>query len=249
MRLLPAESQLGRETPQSREGRVESPTQIIEINSKYNFTHNRKGYEDTETKYINNECALEVLTHFFELACVPRPKMTATNLLREFGTVGRALSGSYARLARNSDARVASIVLACRRLIRTALLDQLYEQPILGCEADLMRFLQFELGSLTRERLVSIYVDSRCRLLSVERMANGSTSEIEVNVASIVHRGLDVGAAGFYLAHNHPSGDATPSEADIRITQRLARIGKELDLPLLQHFVVAGGSVSSVLWQ
>jgi DNA repair protein RadC len=132
--------------------------------------------------------------------------------------------------------------------MRTALLESVQLGPVLSNRQQVLQFVQFSLGSLNRERLVALYLDSKCRLLRIERIADGSVADTAVNITSIIHRGLDVGASGFLLVHNHPSGDATPSEADVRVTERLGWIAKELDMHLVDHLIVAHGNVSSVLW-
>lgn len=102
------------------------------------------------------------------------------------------------------------------------------------------------LSEQTREWLIALYVAEDLRLLSIETVAIGSVSGVEVPMSRIIYRGLQTGAAGFILAHNHPSGDPTPSLADIKVTARLAEIGREMDVHLLDHIVVAGGEIRRV---
>lgn len=71
----------------------------------------------------------------------------------------------------------------------------------------------------------------------------GTTDSCDVSVREIANRAL--GCAGFILAHNHPSGSAEPSDADIKLTQRLYLLAEALDVELLDHLIFAGGSMSS----
>lgn len=77
-------------------------------------------------------------------------------------------------------------------------------------------------------------------------MARGSVAEVSIDVGTVIYRARSIGAQGFLLVHNHPSGDPTPSSADIKVTQRLRRISSELDVPLLDHFIVAGTRMEAV---
>lgn len=98
----------------------------------------------------------------------------------------------------------------------------------------------------TREWLVVLYVAEDLRLLSIETVAVGSVSGVDVPIGRIIHRGLLTGASGFILVHNHPSGDPTPSRADIDVTIRLARTAEEMDLHMLSHLVIARDGVRTV---
>ena len=97
-----------------------------------------------------------------------------------------------------------------------------------------------------REWLLALFVDDQLNLLSVETMARGGISDCEVNFGEIYLRGRAVRAAGFFLVHTHPSGDPTPSRADIIVTNRLRRLSAELNLPLIEHVIVARDGMRGV---
>ncbi len=99
-----------------------------------------------------------------------------------------------------------------------------------------------------REWLLVFFVDNELNLLSAETVACGSVREIRIDGAGIVRCALKLEAAGFVLVHNHPSGDPTPSRSDIEFTRRLAHISREMEVPLLDHFVVAKGGMQSVCY-
>lgn len=96
------------------------------------------------------------------------------------------------------------------------------------------------------EWLLALYVSECLNLLSVETVGRGSISSVAIPTGSIIYRGRAMGAAGFFLAHNHPSGDPQPSKADIAVTCRLADVAREMDLPLLEHVVVVKGDIRTV---
>ena len=97
-----------------------------------------------------------------------------------------------------------------------------------------------------REWLLVFFVDDELGLLAAETVGRGSVGEIQIDCAGIVRCGLKLGAAGLILVHNHPSGDPTPSRSDIEVTKRLARISRDMEVPLLDHFVVAKSGIRSV---
>jgi DNA repair protein RadC len=102
------------------------------------------------------------------------------------------------------------------------------------------------LSDETFEWLLALYLDLGMNLLAVETVGQGSVSHCNVDIRYILSRGLQLGAAGFVLVHNHPNGTPKPSKADYEITQRLWRTGDDLDCNLLDHFIVAGDELISV---
>lgn len=104
-------------------------------------------------------------------------------------------------------------------------------------------------SSLSRESheaMLALYVTKDIELLAIDIVGKGSVSQVRVNFADVLCRGRQIGAGAFLLVHNHPSGDPTPSEADIRFTHRMRRLSHELDLPLLDHFIVSGSRMERV---
>lgn len=102
------------------------------------------------------------------------------------------------------------------------------------------------LSDETNEWLIAMFVDSHLHLLSVETLGVGTIGSVPIDFGLLIHRARSQNAAGFFLVHNHPSGDPTPSVNDIRITARLAHISKECDVPLIRHYIVAEGGIRSV---
>ena len=98
----------------------------------------------------------------------------------------------------------------------------------------------------TREWLLAFYVDDECGLLSVETVARGTALGVRANIGAIICRGRAIGAGGFVLVHNHPSGDPTPSAADIAFTVRAAQVARECEMPMLTHVVVATGGIRTI---
>ena len=96
-----------------------------------------------------------------------------------------------------------------------------------------------------RERLWVAHVDERARCLHV-KCYEGEPEFVGVPVRQIIVDAARLGSAGVVLAHNHPSGNARPSIADCRATQRLARAAEVLDLAVLVHLVFAGRDCSSM---
>ncbi|MFL6752014.1 MAG: JAB domain-containing protein [Sphingomicrobium sp.] len=88
------------------------------------------------------------------------------------------------------------------------------------------------------------HVDSDARCLHLSRHA-GDAAGADFPLHEIIADAAEHGSAGIVLAHNHPSGDPTPSESDCRATRRLASAAEALDCAILDHLVFAGGECAS----
>lgn len=104
-----------------------------------------------------------------------------------------------------------------------------------GCFAD---------SDLTRERLWVAHVDDHARCLHVS-LHEGDVQSAHFPLRAIIADAVLHGSAGLVLAHNHPSGDATPSPADCRATRRLASAAEAVNCRIVDHLIYAGGKVSS----
>jgi DNA repair protein RadC len=102
------------------------------------------------------------------------------------------------------------------------------------------------LGLEVREWLLALYVDKDLNLISVETVARGTVSDCAVPSWKLISRGHQVEAAGFFLVHNHPSGDPRPSRLDMMATSRLRYASSQLDMPLLDHFVITSTEMRGV---
>lgn len=106
-------------------------------------------------------------------------------------------------------------------------------------------FLTLELAQEEREVFGVIFADSQHRVLSFERMFQGSIGSTTVHPREVVKRSLELNAAAVIFAHNHPSGHAEPSTADRQITARLNSALELVDVRVLDHMVVGGKDIVS----
>ena len=113
-------------------------------------------------------------------------------------------------------------------------------RPVLANREALFNFLQQEIAFAPQECLLALFVDSRCGLIRSEIISAGTVSSTSADPFPLFQRGKELGAAALFLVHNHPSRDPRPSRPDILVTHRLKRIGHDLEMPLLDHFIVTG---------
>lgn len=126
-----------------------------------------------------------------------------------------------------------------------ALRTEAFARPKLDDSQALIDYLSLDMALLPTERLRVLFLNSSNRLLFDETLAEGSVSEAPVYPREIMRRALEVGATALILAHNHPSGDPTPSRSDIDATRRIAIAARSLDICIHDHVIVARSGWSS----
>ncbi len=99
-------------------------------------------------------------------------------------------------------------------------------------------YLQLALSGCERETFAVLYLDTRHRVITVEHLFTGTIDSCNVYPREVLKSALNHSAAAVILAHNHPSGDSEPSEADKCITRRLQEALKLVDIRVLDHFIV-----------
>jgi DNA repair protein RadC len=102
-----------------------------------------------------------------------------------------------------------------------------------------------DMAALEQEELHVLALDGRHRPLARHVVARGSLNVVHVSPRDVFRRLLRESAAGAIVAHNHPSGDPTPSEDDVDLTRRLHAAGDTVGVPLLDHLVIASGGFHS----
>lgn len=183
--------------------------------------------------------------------CIPRRdvKQPAKALLKHFGNLKGVLDAEMEELrAIEGIGKVTPVAL---RIIREA--AHLYLQQgaegreILNSASRVEAFWRSRLSGLTREVFEVAYLDKAYRLLpnGVERMEVGTVDRTVVYPRKVVEAALRRSASALLLAHNHPTGRAYPSEADITLTKMIQKAAAPLDIRIIDHLIVAGSSVFS----
>jgi len=119
-------------------------------------------------------------------------------------------------------------------------------RPIIEKPEDVFKIVGSEMQDLEQEVLKVLLLDSRNRLIKVEDVFKGSLNENVFSAREIFKLAFDYNAASIILVHNHPSGDAEPSDADIQMTKRIMRLGELLGINVLDHLIIGGNSFKSV---
>jgi proteasome lid subunit RPN8/RPN11 len=132
--------------------------------------------------------------------------------------------------------------LAEIRRLHDELNCQLYarptERPVIHSPGDAFQVLQAFLGPLDHEELWVLNLDTRNRVLNLVKLYQGSVNASQVRVSEVFRQAIMDNAPALIVAHNHPSGDPTPSPEDVSVTRSIIQAGKLLDIEVLDHVVI-----------
>jgi len=104
-----------------------------------------------------------------------------------------------------------------------------------------------EYGSLRHEVAVAVLIDAQGRLIAIEQFPQGKATQCEVSARILAEMIIRNGASAVLLAHNHPSGDNTPSEQDVKMTEMFGGWLHVMDVTLIDHLVLCGDGASSIV--
>jgi len=172
---------------------------------------------------------------------IPRvdTKPLAKRLLHDFGGIGPLLSASADNLRREgiTDPTIAALKIAEATALR--LLEARVErQPILSSWDALGDYLHAAMAHRRVEEVRILFLNAKNVLIANEALWKGSVDEASVHVREVIARAIALGATALIIVHNHPSGDPTPSQQDIRLTRDLVEAGRHMKVTVHDHVIV-----------
>ena len=173
---------------------------------------------------------------------IPRrdTKDLAKRLLARFGSFAGVLSAPDALLKEIDGCGEAVITeLKLMRAAAVRLMKQeATEAPLLSSWARVLDYLRAAQGYEHREQFRVLFLDKKNRLIADEVQGQGTVDHTPVYVREVVKRALELSATAIVLVHNHPSGDPTPSKADIDMTRLIVEAGRPLGVVVHDHVIV-----------
>ena len=127
---------------------------------------------------------------------------------------------------------------AVLELAKRTLVGQMNTRDVLSNPQAVADWLKLQIAPLPHEVFVALWLDAGNKLIESEELSRGSLTQTSVHPREVVKRALEHNAASVILAHNHPSGRAEASPADIALTQTLKQALALVDVRLLDHFIV-----------
>lgn len=172
----------------------------------------------------------------------------AETLLVRFGAISRILSATDNQIidACGRHGEVGHMIAGSRALVLAALKEVVTRSTVNPRDPNLKKYLALKFRDRPHEELHAIFVDSNVGFLAEELVSIGSVGSVEARISTIMRRAIELGAAGIFLVHNHPSSNPMASMEDIKATQQIVTVARALDVEILDHLIIAGNVVVSM---
>jgi DNA repair protein RadC len=173
---------------------------------------------------------------------IPRQdvKPLARRLLDRFGDLARVVSAPAARLVQEHGVGEA-VVLELKLLEAVAqrmARSKVIQRPVLSSWSALLDYCHTVMAHAEQEHFRILFLDRKNVLIADEEQAKGTVDHVPVYPREVVKRALELGSSALILVHNHPSGDPTPSTADIDMTRQIGQACSVLGITLHDHLII-----------
>jgi len=175
--------------------------------------------------------------------------VTAQRLISQFGSLGGIAGASVEELSQIKGiglAKAAQIKAAFELANRMEVSTAASEKPVIKKPEDVAGLVTGRLKGKKREYFLAILLDTRSRLIKVAEISVGSLDASVVHPREVFKEAISASAASVIFVHNHPSGDPTPSEDDIKLTKRLAEAGEIVGIDVLDHVIIGDNKYLSL---
>ena len=175
-------------------------------------------------------------------AAIPRrdTKPLAKRLIARFGSFAEVINAPEDLMREEGD--VSDSVVTELRIVQAAALrmikGQVIDKPMLSSWTAVLDYARAAMAFETREQFRILFLDKRNKIIADEVQGTGTVDHTPVYVREVVKRALELSATAIILMHNHPSGDPTPSRADIEMTQQIVLAAKNLGIVVHDHVIV-----------
>jgi len=174
-------------------------------------------------------------------------KPLAKALLARFGSLTGVLSASPEELktvAGVGEAAAVDLKLLHEATLRLAR-ETVQRRTVISSWSALLGYVRVALANEAREQFRVLFLDKKNQLIADEVMNHGTVDHAPVYPREVMRRALELSASSVILVHNHPSGDPTPSPADIDMTKQIIEAGRSLRISVHDHLVVGREGVAS----
>lgn len=173
-------------------------------------------------------------------------KPLAKDLIQKFGSFAKTIHASIPELvtcglSENSAIAIKAIESSAFKMMK----QDLEKKPILNSWSRLIDYLYASMAHETKEQFRLLFLNKKNELIGDEIQQTGTIDHTPAYPREIVKRALEYGATALILVHNHPSGDATPSDEDIDLTQEIIATALPFDIVIHDHVIISKHSHTS----
>jgi DNA repair protein RadC len=167
-------------------------------------------------------------------------KPLAKALLKRFGSLREVLDAEMDELeqVRGIGGHAAVLLKLVKELAALYLKQKAKSKKQVTCTTELLDFCRTALGGKRDEEFCVLYLDAQNQIIEFETIQRGIVNQAVVYPRQVLERALKKKASAIILAHNHPSGQVRPSDADIRLTKTIQEVARMLDIIVHDHIII-----------
>ena len=206
----------------------------------------RQRFMESGAKALQDYELLELL--LFRILPRRDTKPVAKAMLARFGSFSEALSApphlleEIEGLGSTAITDLKVVMAAAQRFSR----DQINDRPVLGSWSEVIDYCRANMAFEDKEQFRILFLDKRNRLIADEVQQVGTVDHTPVYPREVIRRTLELSATALILIHNHPSGDPTPSSADVKMTKAIADVAKPLGITVHDHIIIGRSGHTSM---
>ena len=169
--------------------------------------------------------------------------VVAERLLREFGGFPGLMKLSAEELARihGIGPAKATKLKASMEIANRILASNPNQKPKISSPDDITNLIGLEMSLLEQEQLRIVLLNTRNEVIGILTLYQGTTNQAQVRIAEVFRDAVRANAVAIIVVHNHPTGDPTPSSADIELTRSIVEAGEMLEIRVLDHMIIGHG--------
>ena len=167
-------------------------------------------------------------------------KPLAKQLIQHFGSFAEVIGAPISRLreVKGVGESVALDLKIVEAALKRTMKGQVAKKPVLSSWSSVIDYCRLAMAFAEREQFRILFLDKKNALIADEVQQTGTVDHTPVYPREVMRRALELSATALILVHNHPSGDPTPSGADMRMTRELVDIAKPLGIAIHDHIIV-----------
>ena len=167
-------------------------------------------------------------------------KPLAKQLIQHFGSFAEVIGAPVSRLreVKGVGESVALDLKIVEAALKRTMKGQVARKPVLSSWSSVIDYCRLAMAFAEREQFRILFLDKKNALIADEVQQTGTVDHTPVYPREVMRRALELSATALILVHNHPSGDPTPSGADMRMTRELVDIAKPLGIAIHDHIIV-----------
>lgn len=170
-------------------------------------------------------------------------KDLAKTLLKTFGTFGDVINAPFGLLEKNGLSEAAIFELKLVTATATELSrERILNRPMISTSEALLDYCRAGMAYDTIEQFRILFLDRKNFIIADEVQQRGTVDHTPVYPREVVKRALELSASALILVHNHPSGETTPSRADVDMTERIVKTGNMLNIKIHDHLIIGKAS-------